>query len=109
MRRRVWGTAVVLGLLATVAPVASARAAGTAGGGPLPLERYFDNRAVSDGTRPGEADFDGSGGSLSAQDLAAAGWTPGRSLTVQGARLTWPRRARARHGARPRPTPSGSR
>ncbi|MPY55164.1 SGNH/GDSL hydrolase family protein [Streptomyces acidicola] len=93
MRRRVWGTAVVLGLLAAVAPVASARASDTASGGPLPLERHFDNRAVSDDARPGEADFDGSGASLSAQDLAAAGWTPGRSLTVQGARLTWPRRA----------------
>ncbi|MBA2810010.1 SGNH/GDSL hydrolase family protein [Streptomyces sp. KM273126] len=93
MRRRVWGTAVVLGLLAAVSPVASARASDTAGGGPLPLERHFDNRAVSDDARPGEADFDGSGASLSAQDLAAAGWTPGRSLTVQGARLTWPRRA----------------
>ncbi|MCT7357149.1 SGNH/GDSL hydrolase family protein, partial [Streptomyces sp. 15-116A] len=30
--------------------------------------------------------------SLSARDLAAAGWTPGRTLTVQGARLTWPQR-----------------
>lgn len=59
---------------------------------PLPLERLFDNTAVSDDTRPGEADFDGSGASLSAQDLTAAGWTPGRTLTVQGARLTWPRR-----------------
>ncbi|GAA3803974.1 SGNH/GDSL hydrolase family protein [Streptomyces phyllanthi] len=93
MRRRVWGTAVVLGLLAAVTPVASARAATTASGGPLPLERLFDNRAVSDDARPGEADFDGSGASLSAQDLAGAGWTPGRSLTVQGASLTWPRRA----------------
>lgn len=103
MRRRVWGTAVVCGLLAAVTPVASAQAAGSAGSsgdgsgsggarGPLPLERHFDNRAVSDDARPGEADFDGSGASLSAQDLAAAGWTAGRSLTVQGARLTWPRR-----------------
>jgi lysophospholipase L1-like esterase len=96
VRRRVWGTAVVLGLLAAVAPVASARAdsAVTASGPhPLPLERHFDNRAVSDDARPGAADFDGSGGSLSAQDLTAAGWTPGRALPVQGARLTWPRRA----------------
>lgn len=60
---------------------------------PLPLERHFDNTAVSDDARPGEADFDGSGGSLSAQDLTAAGWTPGRSPAVQGARLAWPRRA----------------
>ncbi|MBC9726605.1 SGNH/GDSL hydrolase family protein [Streptomyces sp. TRM68367] len=60
--------------------------------GPLPLERLFDNTAVSDDARPDEADFDGAGASLSAQDLAAAGWTPGRTLTVRGARLTWPRR-----------------
>ncbi|MEU6372158.1 SGNH/GDSL hydrolase family protein [Streptomyces sp. NPDC046909] len=59
---------------------------------PLPLERLFDNTAVSDDTRPTEADLDGSGASLSSQDLTAAGWTPGRTLTVQGARLTWPRR-----------------
>ncbi|MEG3626751.1 SGNH/GDSL hydrolase family protein [Streptomyces sp. C6-003] len=58
--------------------------------GPLPLERLFDNTAVSDDARPGEADFDGAGASVSAQDLAAAGWTPGRTLTVQGARLVWP-------------------
>lgn len=93
MRRRVWGTAVVLGLLAGVAPVASARAATGGAGEPVPLARLFDNRAVSDDARPGEADFDGSGGSLSARDLTAAGWTPGGALTVQGARLTWPDRA----------------
>ncbi|MFF6779715.1 GDSL-type esterase/lipase family protein [Streptomyces sp. NPDC012510] len=96
VRRRVWGTAVVLALLATVAPVASARAADAGAAQPAPLERLFDNRAVSDDIRPTEADFDGSGGSLSATDLAAAGWTPGRALTVQGARLTWPRRAAGR-------------
>jgi lysophospholipase L1-like esterase len=58
-----------------------------------PLERLYDNTAVSDDTMPDTADFDGSGASLSAQDLAAAGWTPGRTITVQGARLTLPRRA----------------
>ncbi|EKX69376.1 SGNH/GDSL hydrolase family protein [Streptomyces ipomoeae] len=95
MRRRVCGTAAVLGLLgvlAALAPAASARAATGGRAAPASLEQIFDNRAVSDDTRPAEADFDGSGGSLSAQDLTAAGWTPGRSLTVQGARLTWPRR-----------------
>nr|WP_203614321.1 SGNH/GDSL hydrolase family protein [Streptomyces sp. SID13726] len=60
---------------------------------PLPLERLFDNSAVSDDERPGDADFDGKGASLSARDLTAAGWTPGRALTVQGARLTLPDRA----------------
>jgi len=57
---------------------------------PLPLELLFDNVAVSEDARPDEADFDGFGASLSARDLTAAGWTPGRELTVQGARLTWP-------------------
>ncbi|NEB80981.1 SGNH/GDSL hydrolase family protein [Streptomyces sp. SID14478] len=71
------------------APVAAAEAT-PHGPGPLPLERLFDNRAVSDDTAPADADFDGAGGSLSAQDLNAAGWTPGRSLGVERARLTWP-------------------
>lgn len=87
------GAGVVLALLAGL--VSAAPSAGAAPGtahrtGPLPLERLFDNRAVSDDARPGDADFDGAGRSLSARDLAAAGWTPGRSLGVDGARLTWP-------------------
>jgi lysophospholipase L1-like esterase len=92
VRRCVWGSAVVLALCATLVPTGSAQAAPGARAEPLPLERLFDNTAVSDDARPGEADFDGSGGSLSAQELTAAGWTPGRALTVQGARLTWPLR-----------------
>ncbi|MER5219249.1 SGNH/GDSL hydrolase family protein [Streptomyces flaveus] len=74
-------------------PTASAKTGLSTRAEPLPLERLFDNTAVSDDARPGEADFDGSGGSLSARDLTAAGWIPGRTLTVQGARLTWPRKA----------------
>lgn len=93
MRRRIWGAAAVLALLTSLVPVASAQAAAPHRPVPLPLERLFDNRAVSDDARPAEADFDGAGGSLSARDLAAAGWTPGRSLAVDGARLTWPRTA----------------
>ncbi|MGA4838776.1 SGNH/GDSL hydrolase family protein [Streptomyces sp. G45] len=89
MYRRAWGTAVVLALLTGLAPVGAARAAPHRPG-PLPLERLFDNRAVSADARPGAADFDGAGRSLSARDLAAAGWTPGRSLRVEGALLTWP-------------------
>ncbi|MEU0686284.1 GDSL-type esterase/lipase family protein [Streptomyces uncialis] len=58
---------------------------------PLPLEHLFDNRGISDDDRPQYADLDGSGASLSAGDLAAAGWTPGRTLTIAGAPLTWPR------------------
>jgi len=92
VRRRVWGSAVVLALLSAAVTVPAA-ASSRSGQQALPLERLFDNTAVSDDTRPAGADFDGSGGSLSAQDLTAAGWTPGRPLTVQGARLVWPRRA----------------
>ncbi|MFJ2606948.1 GDSL-type esterase/lipase family protein [Streptomyces sp. NPDC087425] len=85
---------VVLAALLGAVPVGAARAAGGAahaGRGPQPLERLFDNRGVSDDGHPERADLDGSGGSLSARDLTAAGWAPGRVLTVQGARLTWPR------------------
>ncbi|KMS76912.1 G-D-S-L family lipolytic protein [Streptomyces viridochromogenes] len=92
MRRRVWSSAVVLALFAVLVPGVSAQAAPERRAGPLPLERLFDNRAVSDDARPAEANFDGAGASLSAQSLAAAGWTPGRALTVQGARLVWPKR-----------------
>ncbi|WP_320777734.1 SGNH/GDSL hydrolase family protein [Streptomyces sp. CRN 30] len=92
MHRGVWGATVVLLLLAVVTPGAPAPAAAGRDAGPLPLARYFDNTAVGDGTRAGAADLDGAGGYLPARDLAAAGWTPGRALTVQGARLTWPAR-----------------
>lgn len=91
MDRGVRSATVVLALLAALVPAASVRAGAAAG--PVPLERLFDNTAVSEDARPARADFDGSGASLSARDLAAAGWTPGRVLTVQGARLRWPRRA----------------
>ncbi|MFE9662498.1 GDSL-type esterase/lipase family protein [Streptomyces sp. NPDC005955] len=75
-------------------PGAAASAGGTPGtraaGAPLPLARLLDNRGVSHDARRQYADFDGSGSSLSAGDLAAAGWTPGRTLTLAGTPLTWP-------------------
>lgn len=92
MRRCVWGSTVVLALFAALVPGVSAQAATERRAAPLPLERLFDNVAVSNDSRPAEADFDGAGASLSAQDLSAAGWTSGRALTVQGARLIWPKR-----------------
>ncbi|MET7358428.1 SGNH/GDSL hydrolase family protein [Streptomyces sp. NPDC005562] len=92
-RRHIWGAAAVLALLTGLVPVASAQAAAPHRPGPLPLERLFDSRAVSDDDHPADADLDGAGRSLSARDLAAAGWTPGRTLGVDGARLTWPRTA----------------
>ncbi|BCL23935.1 GDSL-type esterase/lipase family protein [Streptomyces tuirus] len=92
MRRCVRGILVVLALCGSLVPAVSAHAAGEGRAAPVPLERLFDNVAVSDDGSPGRADFDGSGASLPARDLSAAGWTPGRVLTVQGARLTWPKR-----------------
>ncbi|MEU4966620.1 SGNH/GDSL hydrolase family protein [Streptomyces smyrnaeus] len=62
----------------------------------LPLERLYDNRAVSDDADPGAADFDGAGRSLSAQDLKAAGWAPGTRLDLDAAQLRWPDRAPGR-------------
>ncbi|MFF1451511.1 SGNH/GDSL hydrolase family protein [Streptomyces sp. NPDC058274] len=92
MRRCLWGAVAVLVAFVCGTPVAYAgTVAASHGTEPRPLARLFDNTAAGDDARPGEADFDGSGSSLSAQDLTAAGWTPGRALTVQGARLTWPR------------------
>ncbi|MCA6090760.1 SGNH/GDSL hydrolase family protein [Streptomyces sp. SCA3-4] len=70
---------------------APAHAAGVPHREALPLERLFDNRAVSDDAHPQDADFDGRGSSYSAQDLRAAGWTRGRTIAVDGAALTWPR------------------
>ncbi|GAA0478558.1 SGNH/GDSL hydrolase family protein [Streptomyces olivaceiscleroticus] len=98
MRVRQWGTTVPLALALTVAGTAvPATAAGPqAATAPQPLARLFDNTAVSDDTRAGGADFDGAGNSLSAQDLAAAGWTPGRSLELDATRLTWPHTAPGR-------------
>ncbi|MFF9622759.1 SGNH/GDSL hydrolase family protein [Streptomyces griseosporeus] len=94
MRRGLRGLVVALVLcLVGAVPAVSAAAVAVRARVPLPLELLFDNRAVSDDARPAEADFDGAGGSLSAGTLTAAGWTPGRQLTVQGARLTWPRSA----------------
>ncbi|MFE2672656.1 SGNH/GDSL hydrolase family protein [Streptomyces hygroscopicus] len=86
---------VGLALLAPAAPAVPAPAV-TQTHKPLPLERLFDNRAVSDDTRPGDADFDGAGASLSVRDLRAAGWTPGRDIALDAARLTWPRSAGSR-------------
>ncbi|MEU8781728.1 SGNH/GDSL hydrolase family protein [Streptomyces sp. NPDC048637] len=100
MRVRRWGTALTLLLTTTTLPATGPGTATAAPAGPartphrpLPLARHFDNRAVSDNSAPGAADFDGAGRSLSAQDLAAAGWSPGSALTLDGTRLGLPRTA----------------
>ncbi|MET7641196.1 SGNH/GDSL hydrolase family protein [Streptomyces sp. NPDC005438] len=58
---------------------------------PQPLERLFDNRAVSHDDHRTHADFDQAGNSLSAGDLRAAGWHPGARVDLDAASLTWPR------------------
>ena len=50
----------------------------------------FNNIGISDDTNPGTADFDGDGFSYSSQQLAAAGYTPGATVTVNGVSYTWP-------------------
>ncbi|MEV4927016.1 SGNH/GDSL hydrolase family protein [Streptomyces roseoverticillatus] len=90
------GAACAVAAANTPALAAGGQPGAPAGREPLPLERLFDSRAVSDDARPGAADFDGAGNSLSAQDLAAAGWAPGRELAFDGARLHWPRPAAGR-------------
>lgn len=109
MRRRTWirsltvlltaATATVPTLTATATATAQATAAHRAAApdrGPLPLEQLYDNRAVSDDAKPDAADFDGAGRSLSAQDLTAAGWSPGARLDLDAAPLRRPDRAPGR-------------
>ncbi|MGX2993733.1 GDSL-type esterase/lipase family protein [Streptomyces sp. JNUCC 64] len=85
--------------LPETAPVPAAGAPtggdGVRGTGPRPLRQLFDNRGVDEDDRARRADFDGAGSALSARGLRAAGWTPGRVLSLGGARLTWPRPTRA--------------
>ncbi|MCK1797204.1 GDSL-type esterase/lipase family protein [Streptomyces sp. XM4193] len=77
-------------------PVAPGAYAAPAAERPLPLERHYDNRAVSDEGRPDRADFDGAGNSLTSADLDAAGWRPGARLRLDAAELRRPDRAPGR-------------
>ncbi len=54
------------------------------------LAAAFDNTGISAAAAPATADLDGLGNSFVAEDLAAAGWTPGARLTLGGAQLTLP-------------------
>ncbi|MCC3771824.1 SGNH/GDSL hydrolase family protein [Streptomyces sp. UNOC14_S4] len=99
-RRRRWTAAgaVVAGALCAVASTAGPVLADPARRDrePLPLERLFDNTAIGDAALPGQADFDGEGNALPAQDLAAAGWTPGRTLLIDRSPLRRPPAAEGR-------------
>ena len=50
----------------------------------------FNNVGITDDADTKAGDFDGSGNSFSAQALAAAGATPGGTVTHDGVALTWP-------------------
>jgi hypothetical protein len=54
------------------------------------LTSAFNNVGISDDTATDAADLDTSGSSFSAQALAAAGATPGKSLTYDGITFDWP-------------------
>jgi predicted alpha-1,2-mannosidase len=55
------------------------------------LADYYDNTGISsDGDTACQADYDGDGYSYSAQALAAAGVSPGGTVTVDGLDYTWP-------------------
>ena len=54
------------------------------------LAAAFNNVAISDESDPTKGNFDGDGNSYSAQALAAAGATPGATITSNGATFTWP-------------------
>ena len=57
---------------------------------PGSLLASFNNAGISDDTNVTEANFDGGGASYSAQALAAKGFTPGSTNTVNGVQFTWP-------------------
>jgi hypothetical protein len=57
---------------------------------PGDLAPYFDNTGVSDDADQGAANYDGSGFSYSAEALAAAGLTPGATVSADGISYSWP-------------------
>lgn len=86
----VLGAAVGLALAGGAISPAVAAGPGERAVAAKPLSTVFDNVAISDDADPAAADIDGAGHSFSAQDLSAAGWTPGRRITIQRTALTWP-------------------
>ncbi|SEG82148.1 Lysophospholipase L1 [Actinacidiphila yanglinensis] len=94
-------SATALAVAALVAVLAPPAAATTAAGAPPgghgaghrtypSLSGAFDNAGISAAADPSSADLDGLGNSLVAEDLAAAGWSPGTAVTVGDTRLTLP-------------------
>ena len=54
------------------------------------LAAAFNNKGISDDSDVTAADFDGVGNSYSLQALAAAGLTPGATVSYDGLSFTWP-------------------
>jgi beta-galactosidase len=54
------------------------------------LAAAFNNKGISDDSDTTAADFDGAGNSYSLQALAAAGLTPGATVSYDGLSFTWP-------------------
>jgi hypothetical protein len=54
------------------------------------LAAAYDNTGITDDSDPAPGNFDGYGNSFSAQALAAAGITPGGTVTAGGVTFTWP-------------------
>jgi beta-glucosidase len=54
------------------------------------LADSFDNTGITDDSAPTLGNFDGDGNSYSAEALAAAGITPGGTVTSDGVTFTWP-------------------
>jgi predicted GH43/DUF377 family glycosyl hydrolase len=61
------------------------------------LAAAFNNTGISDDSNPGSASFDGGPDSYSAENLAAAGLTPGGQVTANGLTFTWPDVAAGKH------------
>jgi hypothetical protein len=58
--------------------------------GYLSLATAFNNVGITDDTNTSPGNLDGGGASYSAQALAAAGLTPGATITHDGITFTWP-------------------
>lgn len=54
------------------------------------VQQAYDNAGISDDSSTSGADLDGNGNSYSRQALAAAGLTPGATVTHNGVAFTWP-------------------
>lgn len=54
------------------------------------LQQAYNNAGISDNSNPSSGNFDGSGYSYSAQNLAAAGLMPGSVVSHNGILFTWP-------------------